>query len=125
MSKTTKKTKLATKRTMPLSAGKPNPRFMLAAALAAGLAAAIAPGVAHAQLTWTKAPSNNAAGGGAFGLWLLTDGTVLSHGNGLQNWVILTPDKTGSYANGTWKAVASTSRCWSAHNPIARPVPTS
>ena len=96
MSKTTQKTKLATKLTMPSSARKPSPRFILAAALAVGLASALAPGVAHAQLTWTKAPSNNAAGGGAFGLWLLTDGTVLSHGNGLQNWVILTPDKKGN-----------------------------
>src|SRR5665213_3123988 len=103
MSKTTKKTKLATKLAMPSSARKPSPRFMQAA----GLAAAIAPGVARAQLTWTKAPSNNAAGGGAFGLWLLTDGTVLSHGNGLNNWVILTPDKKGIYITGTWKSVAA------------------
>jgi MYXO-CTERM domain-containing protein len=40
-------------------------------------------------------------------LWLLTDGTVLSHGNGLSHWVILTPDSTGSYAKGTWKTVAT------------------
>jgi MYXO-CTERM domain-containing protein len=38
---------------------------------------------------------------------MLTDGTVLSHGKALNNWVILTPDAKGSYANGTWKAVAS------------------
>jgi hypothetical protein len=61
---------------------------------------------AHAAGTWTKAPTNSASGGNAFGLWMLTDGTVLSHGNGLQNWVILTPDKKGSYATGTWKSVA-------------------
>ncbi len=62
---------------------------------------------ANAAGTWTAAPSSPTNGGPAFGLWLLTDGTVLSHGNALNNWVILTPDKTGSYANGTWKSVAS------------------
>src|SRR4051794_23556823 len=56
--------------------------------------------------TWTQAPTNSAAGGNAFGLWMLTDGRVLSHGNGLNNWVVLTPDKKGSYANGTWTSVA-------------------
>ena len=40
-------------------------------------------------------------------MWLLTDGTVLSHGSALNNWVILTPDKTGSYAKGNWKSVAN------------------
>jgi hypothetical protein len=57
--------------------------------------------------TWTEAPVNPATGGGAFGLWLLTDGTVLSHGNALNQWEILTPDKTGSYIKGTWKAAAA------------------
>ncbi|HTQ04023.1 MAG TPA: hypothetical protein VMI54_09205, partial [Polyangiaceae bacterium] len=73
--------------------------------LALGLASAALP--ARAQGTWTQAPRNTAAGGGAFGLWLLTDGTVLSHGGALNDWVILTPDKKGSYVNGTWKSVAS------------------
>jgi hypothetical protein len=62
---------------------------------------------ARAAGTWTAAPTSSTNGGPAFGLWLLTDGTVLSHGNALNHWVILTPDKTGSYANGTWKTVAS------------------
>jgi hypothetical protein len=57
--------------------------------------------------TWTKAPSNPATGGPAWGVWLLTDGRVLSHGNGLSTWEILTPDSKGSYATGTWKAAAS------------------
>ncbi len=57
--------------------------------------------------TWTEAPVNPTTGGGAFGLWLLTDGTILSHGNALNHWVILTPDKTGSYIKGTWKSVAN------------------
>jgi MYXO-CTERM domain-containing protein len=56
--------------------------------------------------TWTVAPTNPGVGQ-AFGLWLLTDGTVLSHGQALNNWVVLVPDAKGSYANGTWKAVAS------------------
>jgi MYXO-CTERM domain-containing protein len=45
---------------------------------------------------------------------MLTDGRVLSHGKNpaggssqLNNWTVLTPDKTGSYANGTWSSVAS------------------
>jgi len=62
---------------------------------------------ARAAGTWTSAPASQVNNGPAFGLWLLTDGTVLSHGNALNHWVILTPDKTGSYANGTWKSVAS------------------
>lgn len=79
-------------------------RFTLALASTALLMAAASP--ASAAGTWTKAPVNPGTGGNAFGLWLLTDGTVLSHGNGLANWVILTPDAKGSYANGTWKNVA-------------------
>jgi hypothetical protein len=59
---------------------------------------------AHA-FTWTAAPLNN--GGNAFGMWMLTDGRVLSHGTALNRWVVLTPDKTGNYAKGTWTAVAS------------------
>jgi MYXO-CTERM domain-containing protein len=79
--------------------------LVLAAALAT---TAFAPS-AGAAGTWTKAPANTAAGGQAFGLWVLTDGTVLSHGDALNHWVVLTPDKKGSYANGTWKSVASSS----------------
>jgi MYXO-CTERM domain-containing protein len=68
--------------------------------------AAVTP-AAHGAGTWQKAPSSTTNGGAAFGLWLLTDGRVLSHGNALNHWVILTPDKTGSYANGTWTTVAA------------------
>ena len=81
-------------------------------ALAAGLLLASAAGVRTAMAapatdgTWTAAPTNPGVGQ-AFGLWLLTDGTVLSHGQVLNNWVVLVPDAKGSYANGTWKAVAS------------------
>ncbi len=80
-------------------------RLLLSAA--AILSSALATTSAQGAGTWTMAPSSSTNGGPAFGLWLLTDGTVLSHGNALNHWVILTPDKTGSYANGTWKTVAS------------------
>ncbi len=79
------------------------------ASVVALLAASAVALPARAAGTWTKAPANTAAGGQAFGLWMLTDGTVLSHGSALNHWVVLTPDKKGSYANGTWKSVASSS----------------
>jgi MYXO-CTERM domain-containing protein len=79
-------------------------RLSFTAALALTASSVALP--AHAAGTWTAAPTNPGAGT-AFGLWMLTDGRVLSHGSGgLNSWVILTPDKTGSYANGTWKAAA-------------------
>jgi hypothetical protein len=39
--------------------------------------------------------------------FLLTDGTVISQGNNFSAWDMLTPDKFGSYVNGTWKTIAS------------------
>ncbi len=83
---------------------------MLAASAGLSLAFAAMPSMAAAAPatdgTWTAAPMNPGVGQ-AFGLWLLTDGTVLSHGQALNNWVVLVPDAKGSYANGTWKAIAS------------------
>lgn len=38
---------------------------------------------------------------------LLTDGTVMLADNGCQDWWKLTPDKFGSYVNGTWTQLAS------------------
>jgi len=38
---------------------------------------------------------------------LLTDGTVMVHEYGSQNWWRLTPDINGSYLNGTWSQLAS------------------
>jgi hypothetical protein len=38
---------------------------------------------------------------------LLTDGTVLFQDTGFPDWWKLTPDKTGSYVNGTWSQIAS------------------
>jgi hypothetical protein len=85
--------------------GSSSRRSVLGSAVLLLASAAASP--ARAAGTWTAAPSSPTNGGPAFGLWLLTDGTVLSHGNALNHWVKLTPDKTGSYANGTWTTVAS------------------
>ena len=82
-------------------------RSRLWLSLACGLGVAAVTPALRAAGTWQKAPASATNGGPAFGLWLLTDGRVLSHGNALNHWVILTPDKTGSYANGTWTTVAS------------------
>ncbi len=37
----------------------------------------------------------------------LTDGTVMAQGNNEYDWWKLTPDKTGSYVNGTWTQLAN------------------
>ena len=37
---------------------------------------------------------------------LLTDGSVIAHGNGTSKWYRLIPDKSGSYANGSWVATS-------------------
>jgi hypothetical protein len=44
---------------------------------------------------------------GAIVGFLLTDGTVMYQGNAESDWWRLTPDKSGSYVNGTWKQLAS------------------
>jgi hypothetical protein len=53
--------------------------------------------------------SNSCNGGfpGAANPLLLTDGTIIVQDAGCQDWWRLTPDKTGSYANGTWTQIAS------------------
>ncbi|MFL6688764.1 MAG: hypothetical protein ACJ8IR_01045 [Alphaproteobacteria bacterium] len=40
---------------------------------------------------------------------VLTDGTVMMHDGCTSDWYRLTPDKKGSYVNGTWKKTASMS----------------
>jgi hypothetical protein len=62
--------------------------------------------LANAQ-TWQ--PLTNQPGFNAGATLLLTDGSVLVHveQNDSQNWYKLSPDQSGSYANGTWKQVAS------------------
>ena len=56
-------------------------------------------GIALAQ-PWH--PLNNQPGFGASTALLLTDGTVMVRDVGGQDWWQLTPDRTGSYVNGTW-----------------------
>lgn len=53
--------------------------------------------------------SNSCNGGapGAANPLLLTDGSVIVQDAGCQDWWRLTPDNTGSYANGTWTQIAS------------------
>jgi hypothetical protein len=53
--------------------------------------------------------SNSCNGGfpGAANPLLLTDGTVIVQDAGCQDWWRLTPDNTGSYANGRWSQIAS------------------
>lgn len=57
--------------------------------------------------TWTAAPVNPFSGGPATFMWLLTDGSILSNGADLHQWVKLVPDQFGSYANGTWQQLAT------------------
>jgi hypothetical protein len=49
---------------------------------------------------------NQPPDGAGIGL-LLTDGTVIFQGNNQTDWWKLTPDKFGSYVNGTWSQIAS------------------
>ncbi|MBV8798793.1 MAG: hypothetical protein JO208_03140 [Alphaproteobacteria bacterium] len=72
--------------------------------LVATAALAVLPGMASAD---SITPLKNAPPNGAQVTFLLTDGTVLAQGGSDSDFWILTPDKTGSYVNGTWKQVAS------------------
>src|SRR4051812_11508831 len=75
--------------------------------VALALAAFLLAPTARAAGTWTQVTASGGCGSPAFGLWLLTDGRVLSHGcSGLNSWMILTPDKQGNYATGIWTKVA-------------------
>jgi hypothetical protein len=73
-------------------------RFLMAAALAA------LPGLACAD---SIQQLKNQPPDGAQLTFLLTDGTVLAQGGGDSDFYVLTPDKTGSYVNGTWTQVGS------------------
>jgi len=50
--------------------------------------------------TWTALA--NSAPGGVNTMLLLSDGTVMAQNGGNTTWYRLTPDSTGSYANGAW-----------------------
>ena len=55
--------------------------------------------------TWT--PLTNQPTFSASTAMLLTDGSVMVHDAGAQDWWKLTPDASGSYINGTWSQLAS------------------
>jgi hypothetical protein len=74
-------------------------RFLMAATFAA------LPGLAFAAGSITQL--KNQPPDGAQLTFLLTDGTVLAQGYNNSDFYVLTPDKTGSYVNGTWKQVGS------------------
>ena len=45
-------------------------------------------------------------GAGTF-MWLMTDGSILSNGADLHQWVKLVPDQFGDYTKGTWTQLAT------------------
>jgi hypothetical protein len=57
--------------------------------------------------TWTAAPVNPFNGGAGTFMWLLSDGSILSNGADLHQWVKLVPDQNGDYSKGTWKQLAT------------------
>ena len=52
-------------------------------------------------------PLYNQPGFGASTALLLTDGTVMARDGNGQDWWQLTPDRSGSYVNGTWAELAA------------------
>ncbi len=76
---------------------------MLRRSLLAALLAAL-PGLAPAQ---TLQQLKHQPPNGAQLTFLLTDGTVLAQAYNNSDFWVLSPDKTGSYVNGTWTQVAS------------------
>ncbi|MDR3633479.1 MAG: Ig-like domain-containing protein, partial [Isosphaeraceae bacterium] len=61
--------------------------------------------------TWTDLTNAAPAASSGIGtMMLLTDGEVIAEGGGVNNaWFKLTPDAAGSYVDGTWSQIASTS----------------
>jgi len=57
--------------------------------------------------TWTAVPVNPFNGGAGTFMWLLTDGSILSNGSDLHQWVKLVPDQFGDYTKGTWTQLAT------------------
>jgi hypothetical protein len=64
-------------------------------------------GAATPASPWAPLTNQNNFPDGAANPILLTDGTVLVQDAGFPDWWKLTPDKSGSYLNGTWTQVAS------------------
>ena len=60
--------------------------------------------------TWSAVANGIPGGNGVGTMLLLSDGSVMAHeGNDAisRNWYKLTPDSSGSYANGTWTTLAT------------------
>ena len=73
-------------------------------AVALSLCLLTVPGVVQAQ---TLVSLNQSEPGGTLIALQLTDGTVMAQSGDQSDWYKLTPDNTGSYANGTWTKEAS------------------
>jgi len=75
--------------------------------IALALLASAACSIAQAKSQWQALKNKATFSAGA--IELLTDGTVIAHSeqDNSQLWYALTPDKSGSYVNGTWKQLAS------------------
>ncbi|MBV8728249.1 MAG: hypothetical protein JO336_00425 [Acidobacteriia bacterium] len=80
-----------------------NKRFPLFGLAAGILCLALLSPTATFAASWTLV---NPAPAGAGTMLLLTDGTVMVQQGGSQNWMRLTPDATGNYANGTWSTTS-------------------
>lgn len=76
--------------------------------IAATAAAAAMPASSPWQLLTNQPPVLDPVDCGPGNPLLLTDGTVILQDAGCQDWWKLTPDKYGSYVNGTWTQIAST-----------------
>jgi hypothetical protein len=79
-------------------------------AVALLLALAAAPAYAHAAPAWARLAHQGPFNAGA--MLLLTDGQVLVQdqgpvNGGVRGWWLLTPSRSGSYRDGTWKRAAS------------------
>ncbi len=86
---------------------KPIPPKKSVAAATAHHATATAKSASPWQLLAHQPPVLDYADCGPGSPVLLTDGTVMLADNGCQDWWKLTPDKFGSYVNGTWTQLAS------------------
>ena len=77
--------------------------------VALALVAAVGAGTAAAQSAQSWQSLNNQPSFGAGAMLLLTDGSVIVHSEqaNSQNWYKLTPDRSGSYVNGTWSPIAT------------------
>lgn len=80
-----------------------------AAAFAAALGVGTAPAVAQPG-TWTAMPTDTVTGLPHRNVALLTDGSLLAQEENADGhvWTRLSPDLTGSYLNGTWRAAGAT-----------------